>query len=151
MLEAYCRIANPGQSAFGITVGSVNPNEFDDINWKSLGEKNEVSAFSWIGLGIWEMTKPDVVEYGGGLVVSKNSIMSVTQKVELSPELVRSTLHGGPAISKDEVGTSFAAPKVMHILAQLKKIYHGENNNVLRALLIQGARLHGSHFFKPTI
>lgn len=151
LLEASCRIANPGQSAFGITVGSANPNEFEDIDWKSLGEKHEVSAFSRIGLGIWEMIKPDVVEYGGGLVVSKNSMMSVTQKDELSPELLRSTLHGGPAISKDEVGTSYAAPKVMHILAQLKKIYQGENNNILRALLIQGARLHGSQFLKPTI
>ena len=150
LLKANCRIANPGQSAFGITVGSVNSNEFENDDLKSLGEGNEVSAFSRIGFGIWDTIKPDVVEYGGGLVVSKNSIMLVAEKDELSPELLRSTLHGGPSISKDEVGTSYAAPKVTYILAQLKKIYPDENNNILRTLLIQGARLPESHFSQPT-
>lgn len=149
--EAYCRIANPGQSAFGITVGSVNQSDFEDNDWVSLGKRDEVSAFSRIGLGIWDMVKPDVVEYGGGLVVSKNSLKLVNVKSELSPELTRSTLHKGPAFSKDEVGTSFAAPKVTHILAQLKKIYPGKNNNLLRALLIQGTRLPGRHFLQPSV
>lgn len=149
--EPYCRIANPGQSAFGVTVGSINPSEFEDDDWKSLGNTNEVSAFSRIGLGIWDMIKPDVVEYGGGLVASKNSLMLVKEQESLAPELLRSTLHGGPAHSKDEVGTSFAAPKVTHILAQLKKIYPEENNNLLRALLVQGARLAGGHFLQPSV
>lgn len=149
--EAYCRIANPGQSAFGITVGSVNPSDFEDNDLVSLGKRDEVSAFSRIGLGIWDMVKPDVVEYGGGLVVSKNSLKLINVKSELSPELTRSTLHGGPAYSKDEVGTSFAAPKVTHILSQLKKIYPKENNNLLRALLTQGARLPGRHFLQPSV
>lgn len=149
--EPYCRIANPGQSAFGITVGSINPSDFEDDYWKSLGNTNEVSAFSRIGLGIWDMTKPDVVEYGGGLVVSSNSLKLVNTHQNLAPELVRSTLSGGPAHSRDEVGTSFAAPKVSYILAQLKKIYPRENNNLLRALLVQGARLPGEHFTHPTL
>lgn len=147
----FCRIANPGQSAFGITVGSINPGEFEDDDWESLGEKSEISAFSRIGLGIWEMTKPDVVEYGGGLVVSKNLLKLVKTHENLAPELLRSTLSGGPAHSRDEVGTSFAAPKVSFILAQLKKIYPSENNNLFRALLVQGARLLGRHFLQPSL
>jgi hypothetical protein len=149
--EPFCRIANPGQSAFGITVGSVNPSEFEDDDWVSLGNKDDISAFSRIGLGIWDMIKPDVVEYGGCLVVSKNSLKLVNVKTELSPELTRSTMYGGPAYSKDEVGTSFAAPKVTYILAQLKKIYPEETNNLLRALLIQGTRLPGRHFLQPSV
>ncbi|MBT0812831.1 S8 family peptidase [Litoribacter ruber] len=149
--QPFCRIANPGQSAFAITVGSINSAEFEDQDWLSLGREGEVSPFSRIGLGIWDMTKPDVVEFGGGLVVSKNSIRHISQKEELSPELLRSTLNGGPAISKDEVGTSFAAPKVTHILAQLKKLYPSENHNLLRALLVQGARLPRGYFREPDL
>jgi hypothetical protein len=149
--QPYCRIANPGQSAFGITVGSINPNEFEDENWKSLGLAKDISAFSRVGLGIWDMLKPDVVEFGGGLVVSKNSLMLIKEKEELSPELLRSTLSGGPSISRDEVGTSFAAPKVTNILAQLKKIYPEENHNLFRALLVQGARLPEGHLREPSI
>jgi hypothetical protein len=146
----YCRIANPAQSSFAITVGSVNHTAFDDANFKSLGIEDEISPFSRIGTGIWGMIKPDVVEYGGGLAISKiGNIVSV--KGELSPELIRSTLHGGSAVGSDIVGTSFATPKVSYIVAQLLKLYTDEDINLLRALVVQGARLPNTFFENPTV
>lgn len=147
--EPFCRIANPGQSSFSLVVGSVNHASFEDIDWVSLGNENFVSAFSRIGSGIWGMIKPDVVEFGGGLIKSKNGVNSVRENSSTSPELVRSTLHSGSAYGKDSTGTSFSAPKVSHIVARLKELYPNENNNLLRALTVQGARLPDIHFFEP--
>jgi subtilisin family serine protease len=147
--NANCKTANPGQSAFSITVGSINHCDFEDDFWKSLGGENNISAFSRIGTGIWNSIKPDVVEYGGGLALSKNGLYQVNGHSETFPELIRSTLYGGSAFGKDVVGTSFAAPKVTFIAAQLKKLYPEENSNLLRAFIVQGARLPNDHFLNP--
>lgn len=147
--EPYCRIANPAQSSFAIAVGSVNQADFDDNDFKSLGSVDEISPFSRIGTGIWGMIKPDVVEYGGGLVASKVGNI-ITSKKSISPDLLRSTLHGGSAFGKDVVGTSFATPKVSYIVAQLLRLYPDEDVNLLRALVVQGARLPNDFFRNPT-
>ena len=144
-----CGIANPAQSSFALCVGSINHDVFKDDYFESLGGKDEISAFSRIGTGIWGKIKPDVVEYGGGLVRANNGLNTVNQKIVTSPELIRSTLDGGSAFGKDSVGTSFAAPKVANIVASLKKIYPEENANLLRALVAQGARLPEQHFESP--
>jgi len=147
--EAFCRIANPAQSSFAITVGSVNHTSFEDDFFESLGKNDEISAFSRVGTGIWGMIKPDVVEYGGGLVISKTGNV-ISSKESTSPELIRSTLNGGSAFGKDIVGTSFATPKVSYIVAQLLKLYPDEDINLLRALVVQGARLPNDFFRNPT-
>lgn len=148
--QSNSRLANPAQSSFAITVGSVNHIGFEDENWNSLGEQNDISAFSRIGTGIWGMIKPDVVEFGGGLIASKSEFKTIRNNEATSPELVRSTLNGGGAYGKDTVGTSFATPKVSYIAAELSKIYPDENINLLRGLISQGARLPNDYFLNPT-
>lgn len=148
--EPISKIADPALSCFALTVGSVNQHFYEDENWISLGTENEISAFSRTGPGIWNMIKPDVVEYGGGQIVSKEGAFRINENEHTSPELVRSTLNGGNAIGRDSVGTSFAAPKVSHIAAQLLKLYPDENINLIRALIVQGARLPEPFFLQPT-
>jgi hypothetical protein len=148
--EKFCRLANPSQSLFGLSVGSLNISAFEDENWISLGDENDVSAFSRIGTGIWDTIKPDVVEYGGGLVISKNGGTRINQNSVTSPELLRSTFHGGSALGKDSVGTSYATPKVAHISAILKQIYPEEGTNLIRAFIVQGARMPKDYFNNPT-
>jgi len=147
--ENYCRLANPSQSSFSLSVGSLNGGNFDDANWTSLGEEGDVSAFSRVGSGIWGHIKPDVVEYGGALVTSKNGLNQVREHQSLAPELIRSTLNGGGAIGKNSVGTSFATPKVSHIATRLIQLYPDEGNNLIRAFIAQGARLPNGHFLNP--
>jgi hypothetical protein len=147
--ETVCRVLNPASSSFGITVGSINHNSFEDGDWKTLGELNEVSGYSRTGPGIWGHIKPDVVEYGGGVVFSKNGAITVKEHGETATELIRSTLNGGNAYGKDSVGTSFAAPKVAHIAAKLSQLYPEESVNLTRAFIAQGARLPGGHFQNP--
>ncbi|MEM9671444.1 MAG: S8 family peptidase [Bacteroidota bacterium] len=149
--ESNCRLANPAQSSFALTVGSINHAAFDDEFWESLGGEGDISAFSRIGTGIWGAVKPDVVEYGGGFTVSKNGHHRVKEVQDIAPELIRSTRDGGSAYGRDTVGTSFAAPKVAHMVAQLRKLYPEENANLLRALVVQGARLPSNHFLDPSV
>ncbi|MDD3685864.1 MAG: S8 family peptidase [Bacteroidales bacterium] len=148
--EMFCHIANPSQSLFGLSVGSMNISAFEDENWISLGDDNDISAFSRIGTGIWDTIKPDVVEYGGSLIISKNGDNLVKQNSTTSPELLRSTLHGGSAIGQDSVGTSFSTPKVAHIAAIIKQLYPEEGVNLIRAFIVQGARLPKDYFRNPT-
>jgi hypothetical protein len=148
--ERFCKLANPSQSCFSLTVGSINHSDFEDEHWFSLGGKHEISAFSRIGTGIWDTIKPDVVEYGGGVIMSKNGMPQIREHETTSPELIRSTLHGGSAIGKDSVGTSFSTPKVAYLAAILKQLYPDENINLIRALIAQGARLPDDFFLNPT-
>lgn len=150
LFEPFCRIANPGQSSFALTVGSINHSTYNDFDWFSLGGEDDISAFSRNGCGIWGMIKPDVVEYGGGFVASKyGGGALVTANTSTCPELIRSTLHGGNAIGKDNVGTSFSTPKVSFIVSQLLKLYPNEDANLFRAMVIQGARLPKNGFENP--
>ena len=150
LFEANCRVANPGQSSFALTVGSVNHTALEDDLWRSIGNEHDASAFSRTGTGIWGMIKPDVVEFGGGLVMSKIGTIIVNKNIATSPQLIRSTLHGGNAYGNDKVGTSFSTPKVSHIVAQLLKLYPEDGPNLLRALVAQGARLPKGSFENPT-
>lgn len=148
--EKLCRLANPSQSSFALSVGSINYTSFQDEYWASIGGAGDVSPFSRIGTGMWGEIKPDVVEYGGGLVSSRNGFNQIRKHEITSPELIRSTLHGGGAIGKDSVGTSFSTPKVAHIAAILKQLYPEEQSNLIRAFIAQGARLPNEHFRTPS-
>jgi hypothetical protein len=140
LLENSCRIANPAQSFQALTVGSVALNYYHSPPLKSISQKDRPSAFSCSGLGIWETIKPEVVEYGGDLVEDGKSPPGITYPKEVCPELVRSTLNGGPPVASDRVGTSFAAPKVSHIAACIAAELPDESCLLYRALIVQSAR-----------
>lgn len=105
-----CRISNPAQSLQAITVGSVSATELETDDFIALGKQMEVSSFSRSGPGIWDVLKPEVVEYGGTHVYNKGSLPpQLTTPPEVCPELIRKSPEG-PAFARDDVGTSFSAP-----------------------------------------
>ncbi|MDP4176224.1 MAG: S8 family peptidase [Bacteroidota bacterium] len=135
LLESSSRIANPAQSCFALTVGSVCISEYNTTDRKSFGCKDSISSFSRIGPGIWGMVKPDIVSYGGDFIYQNAGFVSIAEHEETSPELVRATTGGGPAISRDKVGCSFAAPLVTQIIASLQKLLPTESTLLYRALV----------------
>lgn len=151
LLESSSRIANPAQSSFALTVGSVCFTKFDNDLKESFGAKDDPSSFSRTGLGLWGMIKPDVVEYAGDFAKEKNVNPNLSNETVISPELVKSTYGGGNGVGRDSVGTSYAAPKVAHIAANLQRLYPEESANLYRALIVQSARLPGSIFSNPEI
>jgi hypothetical protein len=140
LLEDSSRVANPAQSFQALTVGSVSLGSCNVPPWLSLSQKDKPSAFSCSGLGIWDTIKPEVVEYGGDFAQDEGAPPNISYPKDLCPELVRSTLNGGPAIACDQVGTSFAAPKVSHIAARLAAELPDESCLLYRALIVQSAR-----------
>jgi hypothetical protein len=138
LLEDSCRVANPAQSFNALTVGSVSEAVFSDGIRTSLGGVDFPSAFSATGPGIWDVIKPDIVEYGGTYAVDNGNPPRLTSPEQLCPELLRA--NNGPAYSRDAVGTSFAAPKVTHIAAELQKVLPDEPPLLWRALIAQSAR-----------
>ena len=143
--EDSCRVANPAQSLHALTVGSVAYGAFEGAGWRSVAtESTRPSAFSRSGFGIWGVIKPEVVELGGDNLRTINAPPDVGTPDHAKPcypELVRSTMYPpGPAVDRDEVGTSFAAPKVTHIAAHLQRVLPDEPCLLYRALIVQSAR-----------
>lgn len=134
-----CRICNPAQSLQSLTVGSINPSDYETEDLIGLGGKDQISSFSRSGPGIWDVIKPEVVEYGGSLVVPKEGEISFTTPPEVCPELIRKSPEG-PAFAKDQIGTSFATPKVTNIVSQIENIYPDSPTLLYRALVAQSAR-----------
>jgi hypothetical protein len=144
LYEDSARVANPAQSLQALTVGSIGYGAFDESGWRSFGrEHGHPSAFSRSGPGIWNVIKPEVVEYGGDDSRTANDPVDV-QGGGISgacPELIRSTMFPpGPPYDRDAVGTSFAAPKVARIAARIQAVLPEEPALLYRALIVQSAR-----------
>lgn len=145
LYESSTRIANPGQSLQALTVGSVGYGALQNGAWRTFGtQQGSPSAFSRSGFSIWNIIKPEVVEYGGDDVHTENAPVDVQgggQIPAACPELVRSTMHPpSPPFDRDETGTSFAAPKVARVAAQLQRVLAEESTLLYRALIVQSAR-----------
>ncbi|RUL81409.1 S8 family peptidase [Tautonia sociabilis] len=142
--EACCRLANPAQSLQALTVGSVGYGAFEQDGYRSfVANAGEPSAFSRSGPGLWGTIKPEVVEFGGDNLRTggdRPSVSTPTFAKSCYPELVRSTMFGGPAYDRDQIGTSYSAPKVTRIAARLQATLPDEPCLLYRALIVQSAR-----------
>lgn len=145
LCEASCRVASPAQSLQALTVGAVAYGSLESGAWQSFAqEPGHPAAFTRSGFGIWNVIKPEVVEYGGDAIktASDPPDVQVGGRVPAAcPELVRSTMHPpGPPFDRDQAGTSFAAPKVTRIAAALQRALPDEPAQLYRALIVQSAQ-----------
>lgn len=124
-----CRIDSPGDSLLAVTVGSIAKN----VDVGALSRTNELSAFSRRGPGPFGGVKPDVVAHGGNCMRDGTTSASIAPH-GLSPN--------GQAWVCD-FGTSFAAPLISAMAAQLFDAYSFASANLVRALLL--------HFTKPVL
>lgn len=145
LIEPSSRVANPAQSLQALSVGSVAYQFYKSTGWQSFATNEaEPSSFSRSGLGLWNVIKPEVVEFGGDYLLSPGAtalLGTPTEGRDCFPELVRSTKFGpGPEFDRDDIGTSYAAPKVTHIAAHLQRVLPDEPCLLYRALIVQSAR-----------
>jgi hypothetical protein len=134
------RLSNPAQSLQALTVGSISSSDYETEDMIAMGKTGEVSSFSRIGPGIWDTIKPDVVEYGGTHAINKSGDeIRLTRPSEVCPELIRKS-PPGKAFDRDEIGTSFAAPKVASIAAEIERVLPDSPSLLYRALIAQSAR-----------
>lgn len=145
LYEPSTRVANPGQSLQALTVGSVAYGSLEAGGWQTFAvEPGSPSAFSRSGFSIWNVIKPEVVEYGGDHIRTGDVPPQVQPGGRIPaacPELIRSTMFPpGPAFDRDEAGTSFATPKVARIAAELQRLLPEEPALLYRALIVQSAK-----------
>lgn len=145
LAENAARIANPGQSLQALTVGSIAYDATEQGEWRTFATQSAgPSAFSRTGPGIWNVIKPEVVEYGGDAARTNNAPPDIQAGGVIPaacPNLVRSTLHGpGPVADRDTAGTSYATPKVARIAAQVQRVLPAEPALLYRALVVQSAQ-----------
>lgn len=140
LLRASSRIPSPSESLQALTVGSINHCDFSSGPLNGFGGTDQTSSYSTSGLGMWGAVKPDVVEYGGGMVRDTAIPPSITTPADVCTDLIRSTLHGGPLSAKDEIGTSYATPKVASIAVALQAMFPNEPALLYRSLIVNSAR-----------
>lgn len=143
--ESSARVANPAQSLQALTVGSIAYCAAEAGEWRTFAtQSGDPSAFSRTGPGIWNVIKPEVVEYGGDAIRTNNvppDVQGGGRIAAACPNLVRSTLYApGPASDRDIAGTSFAAPKVARIAAKIQQVLPEEPALLYRALVVQSAQ-----------
>lgn len=122
LLLPASRIDSPGDSLLAVTVGSIA--KFEDAG--SLSRAREVSAFSRRGPGPFGGVKPDLVAHGGNCLADGSTS-------------ARIGVHGLAANGESwecDYGTSFAAPLVSSMGAQLFDHYANPGANLVRALLL---------------
>jgi hypothetical protein len=120
------RIANGADSVRSLTVGSI----VHEQPYADMAHPDHLSPFSRVGPGPANIVKPDLVHYGGNAGVRDGHIVE----------------HGVKSLAKDGVvysksGTSFAAPRVSALVADLEnKLSEDFDPILLKALLIHSAK-----------
>jgi hypothetical protein len=150
VLHGEHRIAEPAVGANVLAVGSIARSSAPASvtgrssrpSARAIAEPGEVSPFSRSGPGVGptsnKATKPEVVEYGGNFVVNDSGILepenpgvsAVSTAVEPSGRLFRAGS-----------GTSFSAPRVARLAADILGAYPTASANMLRCLVALSARV----------
>lgn len=141
------RLAEPAPAALAVTVGSVALSEGvaeigDRLGWQAVAGTDQLSPFSRTGPGIGttleRQNKPELVHYGGntalndtGMVVANDPGAGVVSTA-LDPATDR--------LFSVCNGSSFAAPPVARVAADVHHAYPDASANLIRALVSLSAR-----------
>jgi hypothetical protein len=147
---AYClapgaRVAEPAVAALALTAGSLarsagpaTPSGTSYPGSRAIAESGELSPFSRTGPGFADngAVKPDVVHYGGNWVVADTGSLDVR-----NAGVSTVTLSGDPARRMFTIanGTSFAAPRVSRLAADVWHRYPAASANLVRTLVALSA------------
>lgn len=140
------RISEPAPAALAVTVGSLAlsgaPAEIPShVGWLAAAAEDEASPFSRGGPGLGtnkkRANKPDLSHYGGNTVVNDTG-GAVFNDPGAS---IVSTSTRGPSGSVFATvnGTSFAAPAVARVAADIAYAYPDASANLIRAMLASGS------------
>ncbi|MEN2383733.1 MAG: S8 family peptidase [Gloeotrichia echinulata CP02] len=153
LLNKNARIIDPATSAIALTVGSLSYGrgsitEPADVRRQAIAKlRGYPSPFTRNGFGVDGMIKPDVVDFGGDLALDLSYREGLgLPKVSQLGDNVAGVSVVTFSNSKDSLfhicsGTSFAAPRVANIAAQLFTKYPNASSNFIRALIVNSAVL----------
>jgi subtilisin family serine protease len=140
LLEPAARLIDPATAALAMTVGGISIGPVEGRHWNVdvhipiAGDAGFPSPFTRAGRGIDGGIKPEVVEAAGDWILARqilrNSGVVTTAKNFTQGQLLA-----------DKIGTSYAAPKVANLAAQLMRRYPGYSSNLIRALIAHSAQV----------
>ena len=136
-------IINPATASLALTVGSIagelriEQERFGSERIKTpIALENQPSPFTRTGFGINGMIKPELVEYGGNLVLFDNyGRIAEDRKGKIALLNNRTT----DDIVKFDRGTSFSAAKVSHLAGKIANRFPQRSGNFLKNMLLIGA------------
>jgi hypothetical protein len=143
LLIDKARIIDPATSALALTVGSVSLGTGsmqypDDAARQAIAQiSGYPSPFTRTGFGVDGMIKPDLVDFGGDLIFDRLRAISNEPGVGI---LTLAKKYSG-SLFKFYCGTSFSAPRIANMAAQLFTKYPDATSNLIKALLINSALL----------
>ncbi|HKF82541.1 MAG TPA: S8 family peptidase [Solirubrobacterales bacterium] len=137
-LHELARVCEPGPAALALTVGSIarsdapqTPDGTARVGDRAVAKAEEISPFSRTGPGAYKGVKPDLVEYGGNWVVNDTGNLDYANSGVASVSLG----DGGGRLFGLAAGTSFAAPRVSRLAADIWGRYPDASPNLVRALI----------------
>ncbi|MCG7343691.1 S8 family peptidase [Sporosarcina sp. ACRSL] len=143
----YFRIINPATSALSLTVGSIaqevtiqeqSMDGHKSILHIPIAQHLESSPFTRTGFGINGMVKPEVVHYGGNMILKKEFGRINEDNGGKLPLLSNNPTE---KLFNFSYGTSFSAPMITHILGQIANEYPDKSANYLKNLLLQSTEM----------
>jgi subtilisin family serine protease len=139
------KLINPATSALAITVGSISPANRIQQNYNgeeqikiSIAEENQPSPFTRTGPGINIMVKPELVEYGGNLILY-NNYGRISE--DSGGKIALLNNETSTNLIKFDYGTSFSAPKVARIAGEIANLYPQRTANFIINMLLSSAGL----------
>ena len=142
LLKDEARIIDPATSAIALTVGSLSMGKgasrySDDASINAIAKvEGYPSPFTRTGLGVDEMIKPDLVDFGGDFVLDRKRCIENEPGVSI---LTMNKNFQGYSLFKFYIGTSFSAPRVANLAAQLFTKFPNATSNLIRALIANSA------------
>lgn len=141
------RLAEPGPAALAVTVGAVAhsdaPAELPGrLSWRAAAQVGQLSPFSRVGPGIGpaalRQNKPDFVHEGGNVVVNDVDLVVPDEPGASIVSTALNPITGAMFAACN--GTSFAAPVVARVAADIVYAYPEASANLIRSLLAMSAQ-----------
>ncbi len=139
------RLNNPATSALAFTIGSIagtvriaqKLHGAEDIK-TAIAEEHQPSPFTRTGTGINGMIKPELVEYGGNLILSEvTNSRRITE--DLGGKISLLNNRTTEDIIKYDYGTSFSAPKLAYLTGRIANKYPQGSSNFIKNMLLVGS------------
>jgi hypothetical protein len=143
LLSEEARIIEPATSAIALSVGSLSLGA-GPLQYSEDAKRNAIarlpgypSPFTRSGFGVDGMIKPDLVDFGGDWVIDGERVINNEPGVSI----VTLAKDATNSMFRTYCGTSFAAPRVANMAAQLFTQFPNATSNLIRALITNSATL----------
>ena len=143
------KIINPATSALALTVGSIagtvriSDSRYETENIKSpVAKEHQPSPFTRTGNGINGMIKPELVEYGGNLILSEK-FGRISD--DIGGKILLLSNNTTEDITRYDYGTSYSASKVSYLAGKISNRFPQMSANFIKNMLLVGS----DYPFKP--